>query len=89
MGHRIYVDDQLTPFNFEEADDYNLLDCLEKQGVQMNYHCRAGFCGACRSNLTKGEVDYPGGTPLVYLREGEILPCSCVPTSDIEIQTNH
>ena len=88
MGHRIYVDDQLIPCNFEEADDYNILDCLEKQGVEMHSHCRSGFCGTCRSGLVRGEVNYPGGVPLVYLREGEILPCCCVPTTDIEITTS-
>lgn len=87
MAHRIYVDDKLTPFNFEEVDEYNILDCLEKQGVEMHSHCKAGFCGTCRATLIRGSVHYPGGEPLGYLREGEILPCCCVPTADIEIKT--
>ena len=87
MAHQIYVDEVLTPFYFDEAEEPNILDFLEKQGIEMHSHCKAGFCGTCRTSLIRGEVHYPGGPPLGYLREGEILPCCCVPTSDIEIKT--
>ena len=87
MGHQIYVDEILKPFDFNEADDPNILDLLEKGGVEMHSHCRAGFCGTCRVSLIRGEVHYPGGLPLGYVREGEILPCCCQPTTDIEIKT--
>ncbi len=87
MAHQIYVDEIIRPCNFEVADDLNILALLEKEGVEMHSHCRAGFCGTCRVNLTRGEVHYPGGAPLACMREGEILPCCCEPTSDIEIRT--
>lgn len=88
MSHRIYVEEILTPFYFDEGEEHNLLDCLEKQGVEMQSHCRAGFCGTCRVPLLEGEVHYPGGPPLAYIREGEILPCCCVPVSDLEIKAS-
>lgn len=87
MAYQIYVDEGLTPFFFHETDEPNILDFLEKEGVEMESHCRAGFCGTCRVNLLRGEVRYPGGRPLGYIREGEILPCCCEPTTDIEIKT--
>ncbi|MEI6891940.1 MAG: class I ribonucleotide reductase maintenance protein YfaE [Pontiella sp.] len=87
MGHRIFVDEALKPVTYEPADEHNVLRCLEKDGVEMHSHCCAGFCGTCRVVLLRGQVSYPGGAPLAYLREGEILPCCCEPTTDIEIKT--
>lgn len=87
MGHRIYVDEQLTPAEFDETVDYNILSALDRASIESESHCRAGFCGTCRVTLVRGQVRYPGGEPLGYVREGEILPCCCVPTSDIEIRT--
>ncbi len=85
MPHRIYVEEVLKPLLFDETKERNILDCLEKQGVEMDSHCRAGFCGACRVKLQRGQVRYPGGPPLACLRESEILPCCCEPVTDIEI----
>jgi ferredoxin len=87
MGHRIYVDEQLTPAEFDESVDYNILSALDRAKIESDSHCRAGFCGTCRVTLLRGQVSYPGGEPRGYVREGEILPCCCVPTSDIEIRT--
>jgi ferredoxin len=87
MAHLIYVDEMLKPVPYEEADEHNVLSCLEKKGVEMHSHCRSGFCGTCRAVLLRGQVKYPAGPPLAYLREGEILPCCCEPTTDIEIKT--
>ncbi|MDZ8118274.1 class I ribonucleotide reductase maintenance protein YfaE [Pontiella agarivorans] len=87
MPHRIHVDEQLKPFPYEEADELNVLDCLEKKGIEMHSHCRAGICGTCRVKLLRGVVKYPAGPPLAYVREGEILPCCCEPVTDIEIRT--
>ena len=32
MAHRIYVDEALKPVSYEEADEFNVLSCLEKDG---------------------------------------------------------
>lgn len=63
-----------------------LLECLEKANVEVHYHCRDGFCGACRVTLKSGQVAYPKGEPLAFIAEGEILPCCCIPKSDISIE---
>jgi ferredoxin len=87
MPHKIQVNDIETPFLFHEEKDTHLLGCLERHGVEMNSHCREGLCGTCRVKLLHGQVLYPNGRPLAYIREGEILPCSCRPTTDIKIET--
>jgi ferredoxin len=63
-----------------------LLECLERSDVEVHYHCRDGFCGACRVKLNKGQVKYPNGEPLAFIGEGEILPCCCMPVGDITIE---
>ncbi len=61
-----------------------LLDVLEKNRVVIEYQCRSGYCGSCRCRKRKGAVVYLQ-KPLALINEGEILPCSCVPASDIEL----
>ena len=62
-----------------------LLAALLEQGVDAQYHCKEGFCGACRVKLSSGQVDY-NLDPLAYIDDGEILPCCCRPNSDISIE---
>ncbi|PHM63661.1 class I ribonucleotide reductase maintenance protein YfaE [Xenorhabdus ishibashii] len=63
----------------------NLLEALEHGKIQPEYQCRQGYCGSCRVRLVKGKVGYPC-KPLAFVNEGEILPCSCYPLTDIEIE---
>lgn len=70
--------------NFKD-EKQTLLECLEQANVEIHYHCRDGFCGACRVTLTAGEVNYPNGEPLAYVGDNEILPCCCVPVTDISL----
>lgn len=62
-----------------------LLESLEQQNIDVHYHCREGFCGACRSKLISGEVEYLTD-PLAFIDDDEILPCCCKALSDIEIE---
>lgn len=62
----------------------SLLDVLEHYGISVEYQCRSGYCGACRCRMTSGEVMYRQ-QPLARINNGEILPCSCIPESDIEL----
>jgi len=87
MSHKIQVNDLLNPFDFHEGEDAHILGLLEKSGVEMNSHCRVGLCGTCRTKLLHGQVNYPNDRPLGYVRDGEILPCCCQPTTDIKIET--
>ena len=63
----------------------SLLETLENNGVEVHFHCRSGFCGACRTKLKSGEVEYKED-PLAFIADDEILPCCCEPVSDIEVE---
>ncbi|MEI6895208.1 MAG: class I ribonucleotide reductase maintenance protein YfaE [Colwellia sp.] len=66
-------------------NEQTLLECLELANVEVHYHCRDGFCGACRVTLVKGDISYPLGEPLAFVGEKEVLPCCCVPLTDITL----
>jgi ferredoxin len=80
--HDITVDNKTITF---QDSDNNLLECLESANVEVHYHCRDGFCGACRVTLIEGEIYYPNGEPLAFIGDGEILPCCCIPKSNIKL----
>jgi len=71
-------------FSFSQ-EDRSLLEALERQGVVLEYQCRQGYCGACRTQLLAGKVDYPS-PPLAFTGLGEILPCCCRPASDLVLR---
>ena len=62
-----------------------LLESIEVHQIPVHFHCREGFCGACRTKLITGEVEYTT-FPLAYIDDDEILPCCCYPTTDLEIE---
>ncbi len=66
---------------FSSSKDTILAD-LEENNVTLEYHCREGFCGACRCKLISGEVDYTID-PLAFIDDDEILPCCTIPLTDI------
>ena len=63
-----------------------ILETLETNNVTVQYHCRDGFCGACRCKLESGEVQYTTD-PLAFIDDDEILPCVTKPLTDIEIES--
>ncbi len=62
----------------------NLLELFEQHQLVVEYQCREGYCGSCRMRLVKGEVIYTQ-KPLAFIHDGDILPCCCLPTEDIEL----
>lgn len=73
-----------TEIEFNNTDS-TLLNSLQNNGVEVLYHCKEGFCGACRCKLKSGSITYTN-EPLAFVRKGEILTCCSVPNEDIEIQ---
>ncbi|MCC5854976.1 MAG: 2Fe-2S ferredoxin-like protein [Idiomarina sp.] len=73
---------QLPVIEVPADGSQSLLEALEAAGIETRYHCRTGFCGACRSKLHEGEVEYVND-PLAYIRPGEVLPCICIAKSDL------
>jgi len=82
MSFSITIDERRIAF---VEEDKNILNTLEKEGIESHFHCRDGFCGACRCSLKKGTVEYEQ-YPLAYVGENEILTCCAYPTSDIVIE---
>ncbi|MBM7454986.1 ferredoxin [Oceanisphaera litoralis] len=70
--------------NFELRADETLLEGLERTGHAVEYQCRSGYCGACRTPLLEGAVSYPH-PPLAFVTAGDILPCCCRPQGDITL----
>lgn len=61
---------------FELPASENLLDALIDSGHEVDYQCRGGYCGACRTTVISGEVEYDE-LPLAHVNHDEILPCCC------------
>lgn len=69
---------------FELQAGETLLDGLERTGHAIEYQCRGGYCGSCRTSLITGRVRYQQ-TPLAFVASGEILPCCCRPEGEIQL----
>lgn len=69
-----------------QRPDKTLLESLEAESIEVHYHCREGFCGACRTKLLSGQVKYLTD-PLAFIDDDEILPCCCQAVGDIKIKT--
>lgn len=63
---------------------YSLLEILEKNKIKTKYQCRDGFCGMCKINLNYGKIFYIK-KPIAFLEKKEILPCICIPVTNIKI----
>lgn len=84
-GRRIEILDVTT---IETADNQTLLETLETNKIHIHYQCRDGFCGACRTTLLSGSVEYTTD-PLAFIDDDEILPCCCYATSNCKIKVNY
>ncbi|MGE6221976.1 class I ribonucleotide reductase maintenance protein YfaE [Aeromonas media] len=62
----------------------SLLETLERHGHRVEFQCRSGYCGACRTPLLAGTVHYPS-VPLAFVSPGECLPCCCKPVGAIQL----
>jgi ferredoxin len=82
--HRILIENTLE---FEYGMEFSLLDSIEAQSLDIDYNCRAGFCGSCKADLLSGKVEYiQQPDPVSPLQEGEILTCCCRPSADVELR---
>lgn len=82
MSKKITVNGIEYPLDCEKT----LLENLESQAINHEYHCRDGHCGACRCRLISGQVEYIK-YPMAYLRDGEVLTCCSKSKQDIILAT--
>ncbi|WP_338892336.1 class I ribonucleotide reductase maintenance protein YfaE [Aeromonas rivipollensis] len=73
------LDDVLYPH-----PDESVLETLERHGHHVEFQCRSGYCGACRTPLLAGKVHY-AAVPLAFVSQGECLPCCCQPVGAIRL----
>ncbi|HIF9500740.1 TPA: class I ribonucleotide reductase maintenance protein YfaE [Photobacterium damselae] len=64
-----------------------LLVQLEQAGLQPEYQCRNGMCGACRCKLKSGAVDQQDS--MAFIGPNEILSCCSKPKNHIEIEFDY
>ena len=64
-------------------DDGSLLEFAEAHGLNPEYGCRSGQCGACKVKLMQGKVSIQQ-TISTDLQQDEILLCCSVPAADLE-----
>lgn len=69
----------------ESNPSNTVLETMEQAGLEPEYNCRDGHCGACRCTLISGEVEYVGFA-MAYTQSDEILPCICRAKTDITIE---
>ncbi len=76
-----------------EGQDYqcepgeSVLDCLIRQGVSVNYSCKAGVCQSCMMVAVEGK---PTSASQVGIKEtlkaqNHFLICSCMPETDMQV----
>ena len=64
-----------------------LLALAEAHGVEMDYSCRAGYCGDCKVKI-KGDVKMPASAEIDDSErvKGFVYSCCSFPQSDIEVE---
>ena len=81
---RIFL--KISDTRLECQDEHpSLLAALESHKIAVEYQCREGYCGSCRTRLHAGEVTWLI-EPLAFIEPGDILPCCCRAQGDIEIE---
>ncbi|OAN18313.1 (2Fe-2S)-binding protein [Photobacterium jeanii] len=64
-----------------------LLTQLERVGIQPEYQCRNGMCGACRCKLQTGAVDQQDA--MAFVGQNEILSCCSIPKANVTIEFDY
>ncbi len=81
--HNIHFKQSGANARFESCHR-NLLACAGQNNVSLESGCRTGACGSCAIKLLRGRVRYTR-RPQFHTQSSDILPCVCVPETDIEL----
>lgn len=65
----------------------SLLTQLERVGIQPEYQCRSGMCGACRCTLSHGAVEQHDN--MAFIAKNEVLSCCAVPKTNLTIEFDY
>jgi ferredoxin-NADP reductase len=67
------------------APGQTLLEAAEQAGANIEFSCRSGVCGTCRTRLVRGDVEDEGALDRSERDEGWILPCVATARGDCEL----
>ncbi len=76
-------------WTFDAQASQTVLQAAEQAGVRLPSSCRNGTCRTCICRAASGTVRYLiewPGLSLDEKRDGYILPCVALPTSDLTIE---
>ncbi|MEI6707121.1 MAG: FAD-binding oxidoreductase [Methylococcales bacterium] len=64
----------------------SILDLAEAHGIELDYSCRAGYCGDCKAKV-RGDVKMPANVEIEDSEkaEGFVYTCCGFPQGDIEV----
>ena len=67
------------------ADNLDLLELAEANGVEADFSCRSGICHTCVCTLVEGEVEYINDDAFLPDEEDQVLICSSIPKTNVII----
>lgn len=89
------LEGQPTTVEFEAGDDRDLLNAGEDAGLELDYQCRAGFCGQCVAKVSGNARDVvdQDDDEAEFLSEedvdeGWVLPCVAYPSDSFTMRAN-
>ncbi|WP_413692004.1 YcbX family protein [Psychromonas sp. KJ10-2] len=89
LSHKtIKIHFEKSEVSIDGNDQGLLLDQAEAAGINIPYSCRGGKCGRCKTKLLSGEVNVLSNQGLFKedIEAGYVLACSCIPTTDINVE---
>ncbi len=82
---------QRNDVSFVAHENETILDAALRNNHIYPYGCRSGICGACKSELVQGQVDYGDHEEFALSdlekQQGKVLLCQAVPLGDVVIDT--
>lgn len=78
-------------FQFECAEDENILAAALRQNVNLLCQCRKAFCGSCKAKCTEGDYELGERINIQVLppneeEEGIVVTCDTFPRSDLTLE---
>ncbi len=74
------------------SSEQTILDACLRNGIWIPHACSRGTCGTCKAGLLSGTADMGDESQTCItqgeLRDGKILLCSAVPTSDLVVEAH-
>lgn len=76
----------------ECSPEQTVLDACLRHGIWIPHGCSRGTCGTCKAKLLSGTAEMSDDSRICItegqMRDGQILLCSAVPTSDLVVEAH-